>query len=81
MCDRILSPRQSAINRALSNLCIGDRETLGRLAETMLSGILRDEAHAIEVCRLCDPVICTDCPVDSEIMSREMEALTPEPDV
>lgn len=71
MCQRILSSRQNALARAMESLCAADRETLGRLAEAMLRGLLKGEEHAMGVCRLCDPAVCTDCPVESEIMGRE----------
>ena len=71
MCQSILSARQNAIARALASLNTTEREMLGRLAETMLRGILKGEEHAIEVCRLCNPAVCTNCPVESEIVSRE----------
>lgn len=75
MCQRILASRQNALARALASLDADDRETLGRLAEAMLRGILRDEEHAIEVCRLCDPSICANCPVEAEMIGREVASL------
>ncbi|MFK8182393.1 MAG: MarR family winged helix-turn-helix transcriptional regulator [Phormidesmis sp.] len=71
MCQHILASRQNTLARALASLSHDERETLGKLAETMLQNILRDEAHAIQTCRLCDPVVCTNCPVEAEIVSRE----------
>lgn len=71
VCGRILSARQNTLSKAIASLNTEEREMLGRLAETMLRGILKNEEHAIEVCRLCDPAICTDCPVVSEIDGRE----------
>ena len=71
MCLHILSSRQSALAHALASLCPSDRETLGRLAETVLRGMLRGEDHAFEVCRLCDPSVCIECPVEAEIINRE----------
>ena len=71
VCGRILSARQDTLSKAIASLNAEEREMLGRLAETMLRGILKNEEHAIEVCRLCDPAICTDCPVVSEIDGRE----------
>ena len=71
ICDRILSSRQSSLSRALATLCPADRKTLGRIAETMLRGMLKDEDHAFEVCRLCDSSICVECPVESEMIGRE----------
>ena len=68
---RILSSRQSALARALSFLSVPDREALGRIAETMLRSMVRDVDHAFSVCRLCDTAVCTDCPVETEMMQRE----------
>ncbi|MEO0376480.1 MAG: MarR family transcriptional regulator [Cyanobacteria bacterium P01_A01_bin.17] len=73
ICQRILSSRQSALSRALASLCPADRETLGRIAEVMLRGMLKDEDHAFEICRLCDPLICNECPVEAEIVGREAQ--------
>ncbi|PZD73952.1 hypothetical protein C1752_01633 [Acaryochloris thomasi RCC1774] len=70
-CQQILSSRQNLLACALDSLNPSERETLGRLAEKMLRNILKGEEHAYKICRLCDPFICTDCPVENEIMERE----------
>lgn len=71
MCRRILSSRRNALARALEILNPADRKTLARIAETMLRGMLKDVDHAFEVCRLCDPSACSECPVEAEIIHRE----------
>jgi MarR family transcriptional regulator, negative regulator of the multidrug operon emrRAB len=64
MCTRILISRQNALSR----------ESLGRIVETMLRGILRSGEHAFEVCRLCNHDVCVECPVEHEIISRQENA-------
>ena len=71
VCRRILSARQDALSRGIASLNATEQQILGRLAEKMLRSIIRSEEHAIEICRLCDPDVCTNCPVVSEIESRE----------
>ena len=69
-CRAILSSRQNALARALATLNPSDRKTLGRIAEIMLRAVLEDMDHALEICRLCDPAVCTDCPVVEELTAR-----------
>jgi DNA-binding MarR family transcriptional regulator len=70
MVQHLLEARQNALTRALAGLSVADRQVLGHLAETMLRGMLQGVDHAFAVCRLCDPAICHDCPVDDEIGVR-----------
>jgi DNA-binding MarR family transcriptional regulator len=69
-CRAILSSRQGALARALASLTPADRKILGRITETMLRSVLRGVDHAFEMCRLCDPAVCTDCPVVAELTVR-----------
>lgn len=70
VCQRVLSSRQNALNHALAGLDRSDRDTLSRLAETMLRSIVKDADHAAVICRLCDPSICSECPVEAELTVR-----------
>lgn len=71
VCRRILESRQNTLSHALATLSQPDRETLGRLAETMLRGLVTGADHAAQVCRLCDPHACRECPVEAELIARE----------
>jgi DNA-binding MarR family transcriptional regulator len=73
MCQKILASRQSALARALAMLSPTERSILGRLSETMLQGIVKGETHALEICRLCDPSVCSECPIEGAITPRESE--------
>ena len=64
---RILSSRRGVLSRALAGLGPADREAFGRIAETMLRAMIGGEDDAMEVCRLCDPSVCDDCPVEAEL--------------
>lgn len=70
MAQHILEARQNALTRALASLSRADRQVLGHLAETMLRGMLQGVGHAFAICRLCDPAICHDCPVEAEMDVR-----------
>ncbi|MBY0613478.1 MAG: MarR family transcriptional regulator [Beijerinckiaceae bacterium] len=69
--NSILSSRQGALKAAIDRLDPNDREIFGRIAETVLRGMVRDADHGLGVCRLCDPQSCTDCPVDTEMLERQ----------
>lgn len=62
-CDAVLAVRQEHIARALETLSPIELETLGLLAEKLLRGVVHDLDQAYSVCRLCDPGVCTNCPV------------------
>ena len=66
----ILASRQSALSRAVAALSAVEQKTLGDLVEKLLRKMVKDEDHALQVCRLCDPAICEECPVEAEILSR-----------
>lgn len=67
----ILASRQNTLKNALASLSPSEQEILAHLAEKMLTALVKNEDHAIEICRLCDPSICYDCPVTTEIIRRE----------
>ncbi len=62
-CAAILAVRQQRIAHALAALEPAERETLGRLTGKLLKSLVHDLDQAYSVCRLCDPGVCTDCPV------------------
>lgn len=64
-CTAILDARQAHTAQMLTVLDATERETLGRLCEKLLRGLVRDEDHALSVCRLCDPAVCTGCPIEA----------------
>ena len=66
----IHASRQSVVSAALSSLSDMDRETFGQLADKLLRAIVEDDEHAATICRLCDGVACTDCPVETELIGR-----------
>lgn len=74
VCDDLLARRITAVADWLSALNAKDQQHLERIAERLLQAKLRDESHAMEICRLCDPVACSSCPVECEIMRRETES-------
>ena len=65
--NAILAERQTRIEQALQVLTPTERETLGRLTEKLLRGLVHDEDQAYSVCRLCDPGVCVNCPVASAL--------------
>jgi DNA-binding MarR family transcriptional regulator len=67
----ILGARQERLARALDTLDSAEREALGRLTEKLLVGLIQDLDHAYSVCRLCDSTVCTDCPVDGALRSKQ----------
>lgn len=71
VCRQVLASRRGALARALSSLDAAERQTLGRMAEAMLRGLVGGEDHALRVCRLCDPGVCRECPVEAEMTARE----------
>lgn len=68
---RVLGRRQAALSRALATLTASERDTLGRLAGKVLATLVRDEPHALSICRICDYDACpdTECPVAKSLAS------------
>lgn len=71
---RLLHERQGALHHALASLSPAEREILGGLVEKLLRSVLKDEAHAYAICRLCNDGVCRKCPVESEIAERASSA-------
>lgn len=69
-CTAILGARQERLARALDTLEPHERETLGRITEKLLGSLVQNIDQAYAVCRLCDPKICTDCPVDGALKAK-----------
>jgi len=72
---RALERRDDALDRALSALTPRERAQLGRLAAKVLARFVRDEAHALQTCRLCDYDVCPDdvCPVGKAVAARAID--------
>ncbi|WP_174236533.1 MarR family winged helix-turn-helix transcriptional regulator [Stutzerimonas nosocomialis] len=66
-CEAVLAVRQDHIAHALETLSPIELETLGLLTEKLLRGLVRDLDQAYSVCRLCDPGVCTNCPVGAAL--------------
>lgn len=60
----VLAERRVALEGALATLSGGEQERLAVLLEKLLKGLVRGEAHAGAVCRLCEEAVCADCPVE-----------------
>ncbi len=60
---KLLADRRTALEQATKLLSRSEREQLGVLLEKMLIAIKRDALHAYGVCRLCEDVVCTPCPM------------------
>lgn len=63
----LLDARQGAVERVLTVLTDDERSRFAELTEKMLRGLVRDERHALQVCRLCDVTVCPECPVEAEV--------------
>ncbi|MBA1275454.1 winged helix-turn-helix transcriptional regulator [Pseudomonas azotifigens] len=77
-CDAVLAVRQEHIARALATLSPIELETLGLLTEKLLRGLVQDLDQAYSVCRLCDPGVCTNCPVAGALEEGAGECPTAE---
>jgi DNA-binding MarR family transcriptional regulator len=60
---RVLEARAHTLDAALTALTSAERETFGRLVGKLLEHHVGSGARALRVCRLCDYVACTTCPV------------------
>ena len=67
----ILSARAEALSDALASLPNEERETFGRLCETLLAAMVRDLPQALRTCRLCDHEACEDCPIDDDVIATK----------
>jgi len=74
-CSAILLARQGGLAPALSHLNAVELATFGALAEKILRGVVENQDHAYAICRLCDCVACSDCPVDDELQGRAAKAV------
>lgn len=68
----ILSARAEALSNALAALSNEERETFGRLCETVLAAMIRDLPQALRTCRLCDHEVCKDCPIDDDVVAAKV---------
>lgn len=66
----ILAARQGGLARALAGLCPTERASLDTIMAKLLRALVKDEDHAYAICRLCDPLACTACPVEAELRER-----------
>lgn len=62
----LLARRDEMLDALLSPLTTTERRQLEGLLDRLLRSWVRDEPHAIEVCRLCDATVCPvdRCPVE-----------------
>ena len=67
---KILNMRGNLLQQAISVLTDSERQTMARITKKMLVKILRDEDHALSICRLCDSNACEQCPIDAELENR-----------
>jgi DNA-binding MarR family transcriptional regulator len=66
-CRAIQGARQRSLARALAALAPAEREALGLLAGKLLGALVENLDQAYSVCRLCDPGVCSECPVDAAL--------------
>jgi MarR family transcriptional repressor of emrRAB len=62
--------RLAALDARLAALDAVDRDALTGILERLWAGAVRDRAHALHVCRLCDSDVCGHpdrCPVTREV--------------
>ena len=67
---QIVAVRRRTVEQLLSGLSSSDKDRLGELAEKMLGQLVRDPNHAVRVCRMCEPRVCADCPVEPMLPPR-----------
>ncbi len=65
----LLAARANVLDPVLGSLDADARRALGPILERILAGIVRDDAHAERVCRLCEQAACPlpACPVELAI--------------
>ena len=67
---KILSARCQVLSEAMSSLSGEEHIAFAQISEKLVKAILKDKAHALEICRLCDSKVCGGCPVDAELLKR-----------
>lgn len=65
----ILCARQRNMASALKHLEPSERKAFGELVQKMLVKFIGGTEDACSVCRLCDHLSCTDCPVSQALFS------------
>ncbi len=63
----VLASRQAALSQALACLTTEEHTALAQISEKIITSLLRDESHALQMCRLCNSKACVDCPVEAEL--------------
>lgn len=66
----ILSSRRTVLSKLLALLSNEEHAALAQISQKLLTAILKDEDHALRICRLCDSAACTQCPVDAELLRK-----------
>ena len=68
----VLASRRDVLESALSSLSYEEQQALALISQKLITAILKDEEHALKICRLCDSEACPDCPVDAELGRRSL---------
>jgi DNA-binding MarR family transcriptional regulator len=67
---RIAAARLATVEHFLTALDREERASLSGMVERMLIGGLRDGMHGVRICRLCEPKVCDDCPIEPHLPQR-----------
>ena len=67
---RISDARLASVQSLLKGLAPREQAAFGMIAEKALAALIRDGDHAVRICRLCTPKVCTDCPVEPMLPQR-----------
>lgn len=60
----ILGRRSLPLTSLLTKLTDEERSQLTPLLEKLLRALVRNDLHALSICRLCDDGACQNCPID-----------------
>lgn len=70
LAEQISASRLRSVEPLLSNLSQKERRTFANLTKKALEGSPRDGNHAVRICRLCEPIVCENCPVEPMLPLR-----------
>jgi hypothetical protein len=70
LAEAVRRSRLDVLRQATAALTAAERDQLDALVSKLLTGVRRDRASALRVCRLCDQDLCKamePCPVDVSV--------------
>ncbi|AEG91538.1 transcriptional regulator, MarR family-like protein [Ramlibacter tataouinensis TTB310] len=68
--EELLKRRLAAMRPLLAGLSASEQETFAALLHKMLTSLETTDLERCTLCRLCDPRVCTNCPIPANVLAQ-----------